>query len=113
LQWHDDDLVAVGVERVHDDRLVRTPQAQARADADHDPDQLGHRVFRVLPAGAGQRIGSNDGFSAAQLKTVQEVITLGVFSVFSVLYLNEPLRWNVLAGFALIALGAALVYKPW
>ena len=59
------------------------------------------------------RIGSNSGFSAAQLKTIQEVITLGVFSVFSVLYLNEPLRWNVLLGFALIAGGAALVYKPW
>jgi uncharacterized protein (DUF486 family) len=59
------------------------------------------------------RIGSNSGFSAAQLKTIQEVITLGVFSVFSVLYLNEPLRWNVLIGFGLIAAGAALVYKPW
>ncbi|HKP59435.1 MAG TPA: DMT family protein [Polyangiales bacterium] len=59
------------------------------------------------------RIGSNAGFSAAQLKTIQEVITLAVFSGFSVLYLNEPLRWNVLLGFALIAAGAGLVYKPW
>lgn len=59
------------------------------------------------------RIGSNAGFSAAQLKTIQEVITLAVFSVFSVLYLHEPLRWNVLAGFAFIAIGAALVYQPW
>jgi uncharacterized protein (DUF486 family) len=59
------------------------------------------------------RIGSNAGFSAAQLKTIQEVITLVVFSVFSVLYLQEPLKWNVIAGFALIAVGAAFVYAPW
>lgn len=59
------------------------------------------------------RIGSNAGFSAAQLKTIQEVITLAVFCVFSVVYLQEPLKWNVVAGFALIAAGAALVYTPW
>ena len=57
------------------------------------------------------RIGHYD-FTAAQLKTIQEVITLAVFSGFSVLYLNEPLKWNVLVGFALIAAGAAFVYKP-
>jgi uncharacterized protein len=73
----------------------------------------GIALFEYCLQVPANRIGSNNGFSAAQLKTVQEVITLGVFSVFSVLYLNEPLRWNVLAGFALIALGAALVYKPW
>src|SRR4051794_30928907 len=33
-------------------------------------------------------------FSAAQLKTIQEVITLTIFMVFSALYLGEPLRWN-------------------
>jgi Uncharacterized protein conserved in bacteria len=38
-------------------------------------------------------------FSAAQLKTIQEVITLIVFCVFSVTYLKEELRWNYLAGF--------------
>lgn len=38
-------------------------------------------------------------FNGAQLKTIQEVITLGVFGVFSWLYLNEPLGWNHLAGF--------------
>ncbi|MEN6385502.1 MAG: DMT family protein, partial [Phycisphaerales bacterium] len=47
------------------------------------------------------RIGSYV-FSAAQLKTIQEVITLVVFSVFSILYLREPFKWNYLAGFALI-----------
>lgn len=59
------------------------------------------------------RIGYTSGFSAAQLKTIQEVITLVVFVVFAQLYLKEPLRWNVAAGFCLIALGAALVFKPW
>lgn len=44
-------------------------------------------------------------FSAAQLKTIQEVITLVVFSVFSVIYLREPLRWNYLVAFLMI-LGA-------
>lgn len=59
------------------------------------------------------RIGHNFGISAAQLKTIQEVITFTVFGVFSVLYLNEPLRWNYVIGFALIALGAAFVFAPW
>ena len=52
-------------------------------------------------------------FSAAELKTIQEVITLSVFAVFSVLYLKEPLGWNHLLGFGFIALGAALIFKPW
>jgi uncharacterized protein (DUF486 family) len=39
-------------------------------------------------------------FTGAQLKTIQEVITLSVFGVFSWLYLNEPLGWNHLAGFS-------------
>ncbi|MGQ4273279.1 DMT family protein [Terrihabitans sp. B22-R8] len=50
-------------------------------------------------------------YSAAQLKTMQEVITLTVFAGFSVLYLKEPLGWNHLAGFALIAAGAMLIFK--
>ena len=48
------------------------------------------------------RIGSYQ-FSAAQLKTIQEVITLVVFSVFSVTYLREQFRWNYLVAFACIA----------
>lgn len=50
-------------------------------------------------------------FSAAQLKTIQEVITLTVFALFSWLYLREPLGWAHLAGFALIAAGAALIFQ--
>ena len=56
------------------------------------------------------RIGS-DVYSTAALKTMQEVITLSVFAVFSVFYLKEALTWNHLAGFALIAAGAALIFR--
>jgi len=59
------------------------------------------------------RIGSNAGLSGAQLKTIQEVITLVVFSGFSVLYLREPLKWNYLVGFVLILAGAVMVFAPW
>jgi hypothetical protein len=59
------------------------------------------------------RLGHNAGVSTAQLKTFQEVITLGVFCVFSVLYLKEPLKWNYVMGFALIAFGALFVFAPW
>jgi uncharacterized protein (DUF486 family) len=50
-------------------------------------------------------------YSAAQLKTIQEVITLIVFAGFSVLYLKEPLGWKHVVGFALIAAGAAFVFS--
>ena len=52
-------------------------------------------------------------YSAAELKTIQEVITLLVFAGFSVLYLRQPLGWNHAAGFALIAAGALLVFQKW
>ncbi|KLK93753.1 membrane protein [Microvirga vignae] len=55
------------------------------------------------------RIGSAV-YSAAELKTIQEVITLLVFAGFSVLYLKEPLSWNHLIGFVLIASGAAFIF---
>jgi uncharacterized protein len=56
------------------------------------------------------RIG-HVAYSAAELKTMQEVITLLVFAVFSVLYLKEALTWNHAVGFAFIALGAFFVFK--
>jgi len=48
-------------------------------------------------------------FSAAQLKTIQEVITLSVFALFSIFYLKEPFGWNHLIGFSLITLGAYFI----
>jgi uncharacterized protein len=50
-------------------------------------------------------------YSAAELKTMQEVITLAVFAIFSLLWLKEPLGWNHLAGFVLIAAGAFLIFQ--
>jgi len=52
-------------------------------------------------------------FSAAELKTIQEVITLSVFVVFSTLYLREPMGWNHLLGFGFIALGAFFIFHRW
>jgi uncharacterized protein len=52
-------------------------------------------------------------YTTAQLKTMQEVITLLVFAGFSVLYLKEPLAWNYAVGFALIAAGAFFVFHDW
>ena len=52
-------------------------------------------------------------FNAAELKTIQEVISLTVFSLFSVFYLPETLRWNHILGFALIVLAAYVIFKEW
>lgn len=52
-------------------------------------------------------------YSAAELKTMQEVITLLVFVGFSVLYLGEAVKWNHLAGFACIIAGAFFVFHKW
>jgi hypothetical protein len=59
------------------------------------------------------RLGAKAGLQTAQLKTIQEVITLLVFVAFSVLYLGEQVRWNHLLGFGFVALGALFVFKPW
>jgi uncharacterized protein (DUF486 family) len=63
----------------------------------------------MVPA---NRIG-HAAFSAAQLKTIQEVITLLVFALFSVFYLKEPLSWNHALGFGFIALGAYFIFHKW
>lgn len=52
-------------------------------------------------------------YTPAQLKTMQEVITLLVFAGFSVVYLKQPLTWNYGVGFALIAAGAFFVFHKW
>ena|SRR3989304_9038172 len=52
-------------------------------------------------------------FSAAQLKTIQEIITLVTFCFFSVLYLKEGLKWNYLVGFLMILGAAFFIFKKW
>lgn len=58
------------------------------------------------------RIG-HEVYTAAQLKTIQEIITLIVFSGFSVWYLREEFRWNYLVGFIFIVLAAFFIFKKW
>jgi uncharacterized protein (DUF486 family) len=61
----------------------------------------------MVPA---NRIGSYQ-FSTAQLKTIQEVITLTVFAVFSIFYLKEEFRWNYLAAFAMMVGAVFFMFK--
>lgn len=70
----------------------------------------GIAFFEYVLQVPANRIGHGH-FSAAELKTIQEVITLTVFAVFSVFWLNEPLRWNHALGFGFIALGAFFVFQ--
>jgi uncharacterized protein (DUF486 family) len=50
-------------------------------------------------------------YTAAELKTIQEVITLAVFAGFSILFLKEPITVNHGIGFALIVAGAYFVFR--
>jgi uncharacterized protein (DUF486 family) len=72
----------------------------------------GIAFFEYCLAVPANRIGSAV-YSTAELKTMQEVITLVVFAGFSVLYLGEAIRWNYGVGFALIAAGAFFVFNKW
>jgi len=58
------------------------------------------------------RIGSYQ-FTTAQLKTIQEVITLVIFTIFSIFYLKEGFRWNYLVGFLLIIAAVFVIFKKW
>lgn len=70
----------------------------------------GIAFFEYCLAVPANRIG-RAVYSAAELKTMQEVITLAVFAVFSVAYLGERFTWNHAIGFALIAAGALFIFK--
>jgi uncharacterized protein (DUF486 family) len=56
------------------------------------------------------RIGHGT-FNAVELKTIQEVITLIVFAVFSILYLKEEFRWNYAVGFVLLVAAVFFIFK--
>ncbi|MCB1476266.1 MAG: DMT family protein [Rhodobiaceae bacterium] len=70
----------------------------------------GIAFFEYWLAVPANRIGYG-AYSAAELKTIQEVITLAVFAGFSVLYLKEPLGLHHLVGFGLIAAGAFVIFR--
>ncbi|MBS9475556.1 DMT family protein [Ancylobacter radicis] len=72
----------------------------------------GIAFFEYCLAVPANRYGSAV-YSTAQLKTMQEVITLLVFAAFSVFWLKEPLGWNHALGFTFIALGAWFIFQKW
>lgn len=72
----------------------------------------GIAFFEYLMQVPANRIGYGH-FSAAQLKTIQEVISLSVFAIFSWFYLGERMTWQHGVGFGLICLGAWFVFHDW
>lgn len=52
-------------------------------------------------------------FTVAQLKTIQEAVTLTVFSAFSVFYLKESLKWNYVVGFGLMVVAVFVIFHEW
>jgi uncharacterized protein (DUF486 family) len=76
------------------------------------PVSWGIAFFEYCLQVPANRIGSSY-YSAPQLKVAQEVITLIVFSVFSVFYLGEHLKWNYIVGFLFILLAVFFVFKKW
>ena len=52
-------------------------------------------------------------YSAAQLKTIQEIITLIIFCFFSVFYLKEEIKWNIIVGFLFIIGAGFFIFKKW
>ena len=63
----------------------------------------------MVPA---NRIGHGQ-FNATELKTVQEAITLIVFSLFSIFYLKEEFKWNYAVGFLMIFGAVVMIFKGW
>lgn len=70
----------------------------------------GIAFFEYWLAVPANRIGYGT-FNAAQLKTIQEIVTLVVFAGFSIFYLGEALRWNHLAGFACLVAAAFFMFQ--
>ena len=66
----------------------------------------GRRFYMVAPT-----VVTLEELSA--FKTIQEVITLVVFAVFSVTYLKEDFKWNYMVGFGLIVLAVFFIFKKW
>ena len=76
------------------------------------PISWGIAFFEYCLAVPANRIGYVV-YSAAQLKIMQEVITVSVFVVFAVTYLGEQIRWNHLAAFGCLALAAFFAFHKW
>jgi len=96
------DPVADRLQRLHDARLVRSSALQGGAARRCDSRAWAIAFIEYCLAVPANRWGSAV-YTTAQLKTIQEVITLLVFAGFSILYLKEPMTWNYAIGFALVA----------
>ena len=72
----------------------------------------GIAFFEYCLAVPANRIG-HQVYSAAQLKTLQEIITLLVFGVFSVMYLGESLKWNHMVAFMFLCGAAFFSFHKW
>jgi len=70
----------------------------------------GIALFEYCLAVPANRIGSRV-WSTAELKTIQEVVTLTVFVGFSRFYMGENITVSQIAGFALIAAGAFCIFR--
>ena len=79
---------------------------------DRDSGELGNCLRRVLLPSAGESHRTLP-IQRAQLKTILEVITLVAFCIFSVVYLKEELKWNHLAGFAMMIGAVFVIFKEW
>ena len=84
--------------------------AQRGGVTDHHSDGWGIAFFEYWLAVPANRIGF-EVYNAAELKTMQEVITFVVFSIFSVFYLGQAITVNHAIGFALICAGAFFVFR--
>lgn len=76
------------------------------------PVSWGIAFFEYCLAVPANRIGY-EVYSAAQLKTMQEIITLAVFAVFSVTYLGETLRWNHVVAFGFLVAAGFFAFNKW
>ncbi len=70
----------------------------------------GIALFEYLLQVPANRLGHAGGVTLAQLKIMQEVITLSVFVPFALFYMNEPLRWNHLAAGVCLVLAVIFVF---
>jgi uncharacterized protein (DUF486 family) len=72
----------------------------------------GIAFFEYLFQIPANRIG-HEFYTAPQLKIMQEVITLVVFSIFSILYLKENFKWNYIVAFFFILMAVFFMFKEW
>lgn len=111
-QRNENHSAADDFEYFHDGCVVWAFAMPQRGAVEGDCGELGHRFFEYCFQVPANRIGSYE-FTPAQLKTIQEIITLSIFPVFSVFYLGDRFKWNYGVGFALIVAAAFFIFHKW